>query len=286
MVASLAKIEQDLVALDQAVVNLADALQAAYASYLNALGSAVQQQLIMASYHVCTEGYPEKFLSLSFSQRQDLQQVLRRMAKQAQEELLAQLYPPTVQPEGLLLDDLAEQAAKAEFVEVESPETLAPPKLRSLTPTDLLLWQQSLEEAITTELQTVSHAANRTLQQTGILPAKLPEPLLEVAAKAEPAESSGSAPNLLNLLVETRSESDLEATDLEVAKRHGLIHIVAIHLRLVEIEFADAAVALTRNQVRQQQAKLRNLGREYHKKQQERAIAEAQAAWRSSWYDG
>jgi hypothetical protein len=285
MVASLAKIEQDLTALDQAVLSLAEELQTAYANYLKALGAAVQQQLIMASYHVCTEGYPEKFLSLPVDQRQHLQQVLRRMAKQAQEELLAQLYPPTVETEGLLLDDLSDET-DAESILAEQPLVdVAKPSPRSLTPKDLLLWQKSLEEAIAAELHTVSHAANRTLQKAGILPARLPEPLLEAATKTESAESSGSTPNLLNLLVEARSETDLETPDSESTKRHTIIHIVAIHLRLIEIEFADASVALTRNQVRQLQVKLKSLGRDYQKKQQERAIAQAQAAWRSSWYD-
>jgi len=58
---------------------------------------------------------------------------------------------------------------------------------------------------------------------------------------------------------------------------------MAIHLRLIEIEFADAPLTAIRNRIRSQSAQLRNLGREYQKKQRERAIAEAQSAWRTSW---
>jgi len=60
---------------------------------------------------------------------------------------------------------------------------------------------------------------------------------------------------------------------------------MVIQLRLTEIEFADAALNVIRNRIRNHSAQLRNLGREYQKKQRERAIAEAQSAWRASWFD-
>jgi hypothetical protein len=61
--------------------------------------------------------------------------------------------------------------------------------------------------------------------------------------------------------------------------------LIAIQLRLSEIEFADTNVRTARNQVRQLESKLASLGREYHKRQRERTIAEAEAAWRASWFD-
>ncbi len=63
------------------------------------------------------------------------------------------------------------------------------------------------------------------------------------------------------------------------------MQVSAIHLRLTEIEFADAALTPARTKIRTLSAQLRNLGREYQKKMREQAIAEAQAAWRSSWME-
>lgn len=289
MVASLAQIEQDLAAIHQSVVQLSEDLQAAYGDYLNVLGAAVQQQLIMACYSVCTEGYPERFLALSFGQRQELQRILRQIANQTREELLAQLYPPTAEVEPGVDPLLAEPAV--EGAEGQADTTIAPAsqvqdkKQPRLDPPRLAQWQHSLEQAIATELQTVSYAVNRTLQQAGVLPGNLPEPLLEAATKAESGEVGSGKPNLLNLLVETRKDSEGEGSASEDSKPHNLLHIIAVNLRLAEIEFADVAVGTARNRIRQLLAQLRNLGRDYQKKQRERAIAEAQAAWRAGWYD-
>jgi hypothetical protein len=69
-----------------------------------------------------------------------------------------------------------------------------------------------MEEAIAQTLQTISLETNRLLQQTGIIPDKLPAAVLEAAAKVEASAESatGSSPNLLNLLMETDSDGDSE----------------------------------------------------------------------------
>ncbi|HIK19067.1 MAG TPA: hypothetical protein IGS53_27805 [Leptolyngbyaceae cyanobacterium M33_DOE_097] len=308
MVISLTQIEKDLAKLDQAVVHLSEEMQAAYSDYLNRLGTATQKQLVMAAYQVCTEGYPEQFLKLTAGQREDLQKIVRQLAKQIREELMAQLYPPTVevaleverpQPDALLSQIL--QQAHAEL-QVELPELVSdvqlrsesetqpspeppPSEPRSLTPAPLARWQQNLEQAIMNELQTASHAVNRTLQQATILPNKLPEPLLEAASKAEASDIGGGKPNLLNLLVEARQPTAESESVPDEPKRAGLVHIVAVNLRLAEIEFADVPLGAARTQIRQLQAQLKKLGQDYQKKQKERAIAQAQAAWRTSWYE-
>ncbi len=84
-------------------------------------------------------------------------------------------------------------------------------------------------------------------------------------------------PNLLNLLIETENNQESESS---------ITHIIAINLRLAEIEFADATVRAGRNQIRNLEVRARSLFREYLKKQRERAVAEAEAAWRASWFDG
>lgn len=64
------KIEQDLAALAEALATLNLEFRSVYEGYLTALGQAVQQQLILACYHICTQSLPEPFLQLSFDGRQ------------------------------------------------------------------------------------------------------------------------------------------------------------------------------------------------------------------------
>lgn len=292
MVGSVERIAQEIAALDKAVAELAEELHRTYSTYLNVLGQAVRQQLILASYHVCTQGYPEAFLKLPYSQRQQLQQTLRNLAQQVNEELLAQLHIPVVvedpEVERISLDELDLLLHDREPSRSETPtaSSLAPLEKRAsrpLTPGDLAEWQQDLEQAIAQELRTASHAANRLLQQAGVLPHKLPEPVLEAATKAEVSELGSSTPNLLNLIVEAADGSGAEGSRAEEVREHTVMHVIAIHLRLAEVEFADPTVTAARNQLRSLVARLKVLGREYRKKQREWAIAEAQAAWRSSW---
>jgi hypothetical protein len=149
-----------------------------------------------------------------------------------------------------------------------------PAEERSLHPKDIAYWQSQLEEAIVEVLQNLSHTTNCVLQQANILPSRLPEPVLEVAAKADlSSEATASPPNLLNLLIEADGEDE----------KLSMTQVMAMRLRLSEIEFGDAATAAHRSKLRNLTAQLGKLGREYQRKQKERAVAQAEAAWRASW---
>jgi hypothetical protein len=86
-----------------------------------------------------------------------------------------------------------------------------------------------------------------------------------------------SPPNLLNLVIEISNEEDSEDS--------SLTQIMAIHLRLGEIEFAEATLLSERKAIRNILMQLNKLGREYQKRQRELKIAEAEAAWRASWFE-
>jgi hypothetical protein len=283
MVGSIERIAQEIAVLEQAVTELAAEFHSSYATYLTGLGQSVRQQLILASYYVCTQGYPTSFLELPFGQRQQLQQMLKALAQQVQEELLAQLHMPVVVED----PEVEELLALAPALSSESvAEPAAKRSTRPLLPLDLARWQQDLEQAIVQELRTASHAANRLLQQAGVMPHKVPEPILEAATQAEMAEfGGGDTPNLLNVLIEANGETGDNQEKSEEAPDHTVMHIVAIHLRLAEIEFADPPLTAARTQIRALSGRLKVLGRDYRKKQRDRAIAEAQAAWRTSWTD-
>ena len=320
MAKAIDRIDREITALEQAVATLAEELHTTYLSYLKALGQAVRQQLVLASYHLCTQGYPSAFLKLSFGERQKLQQALRQVATQAQQQLIDRLAPPTVQavpelplpkvgfpeifnlelsetpspfePFGLSTDTAPEDSESAisqlnswssspEKLEDDSkPAQSEPtPVLQKITNPQLLKnWQERVERMILETLQTSSHQANLLLQQTGILPKKLPEPILEAAARSEAGhEATGGAPNLLNLLV--------EATEAEQSSNPTISQLIAIHLRLGEIEFAASNLSPWRSQIRQLLARLSKLERDYQKKQRERTVAQAEAAWKASWFD-
>ncbi|MTJ49019.1 hypothetical protein [Dolichospermum sp. UHCC 0259] len=287
MARAIERIEKDITDLKEAIRAIAHELNLAYARYINILGSALQKQLILASYYLCTQGYPDEFLNLSLNQRQKLQQGIRKFSQQAAKELISYIQPPEIAQTEAVVETEEKEKIEEENEETEeneeNEETEQQPKaLDPSNPIELVEWQQDLEEAIQETLKKVSQAVNILIQKTGVLPKKLPEPIL-VAATAAAASSEGSSnmipspPNLLNLVIEISDEEDSEDS--------SLTQIMAIHLRLGEIEFAEATLLAERKGIRHILMQLNKLGREYQKRQRELKIAEAEAAWRASWFE-
>ncbi len=290
--ATVERIEQDLAALLEAIALLKVDFYSTYGQYLKLLGQAMRQQLILASYQICTQGYPESFLGLSFNQRHNLQQGIRKLGGQVQTQLLSHLEASQglsdqdaqmpVEDEQMLSSN-QEQLSTFEMIETDeildiSESTKAANDSPS-QPEQLLEWLEQLENAIAQTLKALSLDTNRLLQKNGIIPDKLPPAVLEAAVQVEAStEAVAGSPNLLNLLMEAENDDD----DKEDST---LMRIVAINLRLSEIEFADPTLSAGRNQIRKLSARVSSFQREYHKKQRERAVAQAEAAWRSSWFD-
>ena len=90
MVKASSQIEKELGLLQQRTEDMANALDPLYSDYLKALGEASKQQLIAAVYHLCTQAYPDKFLSLSWQQRNTLQKSLQLLATQIHTQLSEQ----------------------------------------------------------------------------------------------------------------------------------------------------------------------------------------------------
>ena len=294
MARAIEQIERDLAALSKAVNGLAAEFSKAYIRYLEILGQAMCQQLMQAIYQICTQAYPKQFLSLSFNQRQQLQQTIRKLSQNAADQLLVQIKNTERRQEA---EDKGDEKDKEDLEDREDWEDYELRDLPSLydgkelplgntnglpsnffEPLELAKWQHKQEEAIAHTLKTLSLETNRLLQQIGILPQKLPTPLLEAATTASEvaAEMTSGPPNILNLLIETENHSETE---------DGITQLITVQLRLSEIEFSDVNVRTVRNQIRQLEAKLNSLGQEYQKKQRERLVAEAEAAWRVSWFE-
>ena len=259
--------------IEAQVADLALGLQQVYGKYLELLLQSVQQQLIVATYQICTQAYPESFLSLSFNQRHALQNDIKQLTQDFQTQFRD--YLGKSDSDGEVKKPTSDNHAE------EQSSLLADSNQKQAeypsNPEDLLKYYQKLEKGIHTGLESLSTEANRCLHKAGILPSRLPAKILEMALKTE-ENSSGSAenPNLLNLLVETEQEGQKEA---------NITKITAIHLRLQEIEFAEPKLSSMRNQIRHLWEKLKQIRQQYQQKQRQLSILEAEAAWRSSWYD-
>lgn len=87
MVKASGQIEQELALLQQRTEEMSSALEPLYEGYLKALSEAGKRQLIMAAYHLCTQAYPDKFLALSWDQRNRVQQSLQTLVGQLYDQL-------------------------------------------------------------------------------------------------------------------------------------------------------------------------------------------------------
>lgn len=383
------QIKRELSALEQATEQLAKEFRDLYQQYLTELGQAAKRQLVLASYHLCTQAYPDRFLQLSVPQRQRLQQALQALGKKVGAELLRQLerleepsmpsgeriitlqdLPPqllseiaaAVKGEPLESSDSSELEVAVEtldgseisgaeitddyesLAEVGSPEsdqgleeteaadleaaetdsdsateesqaakdslaemakllnqavTSDASATDTLTPVELVKRHMRLEHSIRGVLRVLSQDANQLLKQAKILP-DLPESVLAAAAEAEAlTEVASNTPNVLNVLVELSDdeydaedddaeddgEAETDSAEAEAPDPAAMTHLVAVNLRLSEVEFTDSTVAVWRTKIREQLARLKGLAQQYQQKQRERAIAEAEAAWRASWFE-
>lgn len=386
MAGTVDSIRKDIAALQDATVTMADELNAVYKDYLEALGQATRQQLIMASYHLCTQDYPDAFLRMSVKERQGLQEALRELGTEAHNRLKLLLEPTNsgdtatqlatyfADPPGPLSSEEAEpspqfatdsdseadreESGADEAEAADSDLQLWPPRDMAtmmpivlvdgddegedygeseegdndnqddddddddddapmmkallmnsvieaieasraeaddgtLTPTTLARRHMLLERQIRNILQGVSKAANHLLQQAKVVP-KLPDSLMTAAAEAHPASKMASVPNLLNMLIDLGDsfdgpdpedeDEDSDEDDQEERPR-AMAHLVVLNLRLSDIEFAEPQASLWRGKLRASLGKLKKLGKQYQRKQREQAIAEAELAWRSVWYD-
>jgi hypothetical protein len=294
MVGARERVEQDLAELSEAMAALNLEFRSTYEGYLTALGQAVRQQLILACYHLCTQVAPESFLKLSFAGRQKMQQSVRSLAMASEEKLRSLVIQAESESDFESESESGEDIEEQEEEDIESEsEFLAinyqfPARNNQLSiansPESLARWQESIEKSIANIMKLLSRDTNRLLQQAGILPHQLPEPVLAAASQADSSgDSVAGPPNLLNIIIETNDSSESES--LGETRGTTSIQITAIKLRLSEIEFADADTSAWRQQIRNLSVRLNALGRDYQKKQRELAVVEAESAWRSSWFE-
>jgi hypothetical protein len=166
-----------------------------------------------------------------------------------------------------------------------------------LTPISLAKRHVLLERHLRAILRTLSGLANHLLKQANVLP-DLPDMVIAAATEADGDSAGPSQPNLVSVLVEMADrrddlqdddddvlDDDDDAFDSNEEAEHEMTHLVAINLRLADVEFADAQAALWRGRLQETLHKLKRLGRRYRTLRQEQARAEAEHAWRAIWFD-
>ncbi len=286
---SIKKLSNDLTVLNTKIQDLTTNLQSLYKDYFQNLSVIVNRQLVFATYQICTQKYPDSFLGLSYQERTKLQEKIRGLDAIFTQDLLDRLRSIEV-PHNKFIEDFYTNIIELfsssgitennqeptsldrSYIKESDVENL--PISKDLNPEDLIKFQLDLEDCIEESLTTISHRANKYLQNAGILPNKIPSKILEMALQGEENTSvvSGS-PNLLSLLVEKEDKSE----------NLNITSIIAICLRLTEIEFHHSGLNLIRQKITNLLQKLDTLDDEYQNITGQYAIAQAESAWRSSW---
>jgi hypothetical protein len=293
MARSIEQVGQDLHHLQAASSKLGTELTAAYQSYFTGLAPTLKQQSIQSCYHLCTTCYPDDFLKLNYNQRSQLLKTLQRVIGNVIADLVVHINSP-----GGSNNHDNEQTGELTSIPIMPIDWFA-------TPTSLATWHQNIESEIAHSLKEISYKVNLLLQQARIMPANIPKSILEASNEADrQGESMVNIPNLLSILIEQELEE--EQLDAEISKnvlQNGadrsisisidsdeedfsqIVQIHSLYLRLTEVEFSDVNVLALRKNIDRLVDKTKALRREYLQKQQELKIAEAESAWRNSWFE-
>jgi hypothetical protein len=287
MTGRLSKLEQDLKTIETEVAELGAKLRERYKTYLDPLGESVYKQAIVAVYQLCTRSYPGEFLALSVANRRKLQEDIKSLSLEARNGLKQLGETPADRVTFATLESPADGAGNEPktlfqtLLEKGNPEPLTEP---IANPNALAGWCEAIEKSARDILTILSKNINHQLQQAYILPARLPDQILDMAIQADEAgRAIGSDPNLLNVLIDGGNSEEEDKEELIFPPK--TTKITALHLRLAEIEFADSRLTIERNQLRSLHEQLDRIRDRYQRTHREYTIASAEAAWRGSWYD-
>ena len=293
---SIKQLNNNLIALNLQVKDLAEELQELNRNYLTYLMVVIKKQLMVATYQICTQKYPIAFLDLSYSQRTKLQEKIKELANSFPAQLnqswlnIDEFDHPELQKlqeniTGFLLsgDNQPQSTTTAQDIvdsssgnSHETDSLAVNNDVEDLTAEDLIKLQIELDYCLEQGLIDLSNQVNQFLQEAKVLPDTIPSQILAIALQAEENTSVVSgAPNLLSVLIDKEPKSD------EI----DIIPIVAICLRINDLEFNDTRLHLDKQKIVKILNMLDNLNEKYQDLQYEYAIVQAEAAWRSSWYE-
>ena len=176
-----------------------------------------------------------------------------------------------------------ESNALAESME-ESTEEAIKQNIDFENPEHLILWHKQIERSVKQSLDKTSRKVNRQLQLSKILPQRIPNQVIDIAMQADSGKGTRNSynqpniPHVLHLAIESNKDKKTKSTIKPV-------QISLLRLRLAELEFLDHQLNAKRGKIRQLMSKIKTLNSKYKAIKQEVSIIEAQAAWRSSWYE-
>ena len=321
MTKSIQQVKQELKKLESTVADAAIELEDLHRDYLNLLSQSLKQQLISACYQICTQLYPQSFIDLSLNDKQNLQQNFRQIAIELEPDLLVIVEQKELEPEPFDLNLMAEliknlpkpnksseegdntpeinlELVKAELENIElieidvegeeseletDDEESSKEKVNLENPEHLILWHKQIERNIKQILDSGSRRVNKYLQESGILPDRIPSKVIEIAMQADSAKGMSNTkqpriPHVLHLALESDDSKKPKSSK-------DLVEISLLRLRLAEVEFHSPLLNAKRGQIRNLMSKIKKLKNSYRSIKQETAVLEAQAAWRASWYE-
>ncbi|MBE9222373.1 hypothetical protein IQ215_06650 [Cyanobacterium stanieri LEGE 03274] len=284
MAKSIKQLRSDLAVLDTEVRLLAGELYGLYQLYVEHFFPVLGKQLVLASYQICTQKYPDCFLALSYQQKVDLQRKIKDLGGDFLVRLSGYLAEIDI-PDDQLFNDFPRfltgvtpeeiNNLEASIEGLNSEESLFSDVLN---PDDILHFYGEIEDCLGEVLTDISAGGNDLLKEYNILPAQIPAKVLEMALKTKDSSKGiADSPNLISLVVEKEDISSKEIKDITP--------VVAICLRLGEIEFADVGLRGDRTKIIALIDKLMDLQKRYQRTTRLYAIAQAQSQWRSCWSD-
>ena len=246
MGATLEQLYQDMNTLCRNAAELGRDLRQQLEGYLSRLEQSVAKQLVLSSFHLCTQVYPEAFVSLSVFEREAFQKDLQDLGRQ-------------------LGQSLSEVQTAFQGMDLE----------QEVSPTLLLEVYESLETQMVETLRAGSRQVNQQLIDARIMTVKSLDNLLSMAGQAQDSgRTITNPPNLLKALIDPKD-----------AMEEHLDPVIIVFLQLSDLEFTDAELMGGRQKLRPLRQKLVQLQQTYAQKQEEQLTAEAIAAWRASWTD-
>ncbi len=87
----LMRIDKDIQNIQKAIADALVRIDTIHLEYSQAIAHATQQQILLSVFSFCTQKCPEAFLALSLSERQDLQESLRKTIRTLSDRIQAQL---------------------------------------------------------------------------------------------------------------------------------------------------------------------------------------------------
>ncbi len=218
MTRTIQQIKKDLEQIEEKVVLISEEIYRAYREYLGLLSEVVAKQFILAAYQVCTQIYPENFLKLSFSQRENLQRKLLKISQEDFTKLLDYLSPGE---NTLKLND----------------------------PIQLEEWLNNLENSVGLKLAEMSKLGDSTLQKVGILPEDIPGKIIEMAIEAEENIPRINSPaNLLSIVTEKENNlsqmtviklslGEIEFSDTNLSNHRNKIRAIRQEIKQIEQKY-------------------------------------------------